>query len=459
MKTLRLISIFIIFVTSLSFSQGMRGGTIQFDLDMATFSGSQGFSYLEIYFSLPRDAITHAQKDDGYVARFQTMINMFRGDSLLNSKVDAHSDLVQSLEEITPQQKLHSLFPFYLKSNDYRIRFQVTDLETGQSGWLERPLIVPEYAMDSLCVSSIELGTEILPDTSKNPFVKNGYRIIPNASSLYGVELPILFYYAEIYGLSSIQAGLDSNYTTTILVEDSEGKIVKRGPEKSKKRMGNSLVDLGKIHVAGLRSGSYSLVMGVRDHATGDSISAKKGFVIYRRADYMTKSSGTEATTDRVSEFEAMPEDVLDEQFAFCEYLATKNEKKTFKKCDLAGKREFLKNFWQQRDENPVTAINETKNRYFNRINQSNLRFGNRSDAGWKTDQGRIYILYGEPDDVDRLHNDLNQRYYEIWHYYQLEGGVQFIFIDIQDYGDIRLVHSSHTKEIHDYQWRRWLSK
>ena len=458
MHMFKITSLCFIFVTTLAFSQGMRGGNIQFDLDMACFSGSEGFSYLEIYFSMARDAVTHVDVENGSLARFQTVINMFRGDSLLNSKVDAHSDLLADSARIGLQEKLHSIFPFYLKPNDYRIRFQVTDLESRQTGSLERKLFVPDFRPDSLMSSSIQLATEIRPNSEQNPFVKNGYEIITNASSMYGIELPILFYYTEIYGLSPLEPGLDSSYTAVVLIRDHGGNEVKRNPARSKKRLGGSLVELGKMNVAGLRSGNYTLELRIRDHATNDTLATTKSFIVYRRADYVSSGSTSgESSSDLMSEFEAMPEDVLDQQLAYCEYLASKNEKKMVKKLDLAGKREFLKNFWRQRDENPVTAANETKMIYFERINQCNQRFGNRSQEGWKSDQGRIFILYGEPDEIERRHTDLNQRYYEYWHYYHIEGGVQFIFVDMQDYGEIRLVHSSHSKEIHDYEWQRWL--
>ena len=45
------------------------------------------------------------------------------------------------------------------------------------------------------------------------------------------------------------------------------------------------------------------------------------------------------------------------------------------------------------------------------------------SKIGWKTDRGRIFILYGEPSEIERFPNQMDTKPYEIWHYNDIEGG------------------------------------
>ena len=48
------------------------------------------------------------------------------------------------------------------------------------------------------------------------------------------------------------------------------------------------------------------------------------------------------------------------------------------------------------------------------------------SKVGWKTDRGRVYVLYGEPSEIEKFPNQMDQKPYEIWHYNDIEGGVYF---------------------------------
>ncbi|MGP0075244.1 MAG: GWxTD domain-containing protein [Bryobacteraceae bacterium] len=63
---------------------------------------------------------------------------------------------------------------------------------------------------------------------------------------------------------------------------------------------------------------------------------------------------------------------------------------------------EFIKQFWLRRDPTPGTPENEFKEEHYRRIAQANLRFPTATGtAGWKTDRGRIYIVFGPPDEID----------------------------------------------------------
>jgi GWxTD domain-containing protein len=448
----------LLWIPSMIFGQGTRGGDIPFEMDAAQFRAGDGWTYLEIYFSMIRNTVTHVQSASGFEARLETAISIMKGDSVLAHKKDVLADPVDDLKALDTGLRLYNAYSFYLRPGDYRIRFQTTDLNTEKSGWIERTMTVSVFPDDSLLVSDIQLAVRIAPDTSKTPFCKNGYAVTPNASALYGLEVPILYYYAEVYGLSSLSSGGDSTYSLAATIQDLNGNEVKNVPVKEKIRRGASVVEVGKIHVAGLMSGAYRLRLTVEDGGVSKSAHAEKSFSVYRRADFFAKEENPAQTgASFAGEFDGMAEEELDAHFRQCEYLASPSEKKAFKKLDMKGKREFLKEFWQKRDENPMTAANESKTEYFSRINQSNQRFGTSSTEGWKSDQGRIFILYGEPDEIERFPGDMSRRYYEIWHYYKLEGGVIFVFVDVQNYGRLQLVHSTLTKEIHDENWEQWI--
>ena len=74
---------------------------------------------------------------------------------------------------------------------------------------------------------------------------------------------------------------------------------------------------------------------------------------------------------------------------------------------------------------------------------------------GWKTDRGRVYLIYGGPDEIERFPNEIETRPYEIWHYESVEGGVIFVFADITGFGSYQLVHSTKRGELRDDSWVR----
>ncbi|HEY6625474.1 MAG TPA: GWxTD domain-containing protein, partial [Ignavibacteriaceae bacterium] len=98
---------------------------------------------------------------------------------------------------------------------------------------------------------------------------------------------------------------------------------------------------------------------------------------------------------------------------------------------------------------------NENYLNYVKRVNESDARFSSLGKKGWKTDRGRVYIVYGEPSEIQRYPNQTDARPYEIWRYESLEGGVEFIFGDLTGFTDYQLLHSTKRGELRDDYWQR----
>ncbi len=58
---------------------------------------------------------------------------------------------------------------------------------------------------------------------------------------------------------------------------------------------------------------------------------------------------------------------------------------------------------------------------------------------GWRTDRGRIYIQFGEPDEIDDYPLAANSQPYQVWHYYRRGSYRKFVFVDEFEDGDYRL--------------------
>lgn len=82
-------------------------------------------------------------------------------------------------------------------------------------------------------------------------------------------------------------------------------------------------------------------------------------------------------------------------------YIITNAERAAFKKLTTDDEREaFIENFWERRNPNPSSPENEYKEEYYRRIAYANEHYAS-GIPGWKTDRGRIYIMYGPPDEID----------------------------------------------------------
>jgi GWxTD domain-containing protein len=82
-------------------------------------------------------------------------------------------------------------------------------------------------------------------------------------------------------------------------------------------------------------------------------------------------------------------------------WIITDEERAAFKQLSNDEERDnFIEAFWQRRDPTPDTEENEYKEEHYQRIAYANEHFA-AGIPGWKTDRGRIYIIYGKPDEIE----------------------------------------------------------
>ncbi len=109
--------------------------------------------------------------------------------------------------------------------------------------------------------------------------------------------------------------------------------------------------------------------------------------------------------------------------------LMTKQEEEVFLNLpDVKSRKEFIKEFWEIRDPNPYTEINEYKVEIERRFEYASRYFKEGGMPGWNTDRGRIYILLGPPDNV-RDYPMLSGYYkgVKIWLYGNYRLALQFV--------------------------------
>lgn len=119
-------------------------------------------------------------------------------------------------------------------------------------------------------------------------------------------------------------------------------------------------------------------------------------------------------------------------------YLATAQWISKFKEANPDERKRLWEEFWRGRDPNPTTPKNEFYEEHVRRFQYANQTFSTSLTPGWRSDRGRIYILNGEPDEVEQYSGDVSRNPVEVWYYYSK--GKRFIFVDETGFGDYVLV-------------------
>jgi GWxTD domain-containing protein len=127
-------------------------------------------------------------------------------------------------------------------------------------------------------------------------------------------------------------------------------------------------------------------------------------------------------------------------------YIITDEERAAFKQLSNDEERDnFIEAFWQRRDPTPDTEENEFKEEHYQRIAYANEHFA-AGVPGWRTDRGRIYIVFGKADEVeshpsggtyerpmDEGGGETSTYPFEQWRYRYIEGIGQEVIIEFVD--------------------------
>jgi GWxTD domain-containing protein len=82
-------------------------------------------------------------------------------------------------------------------------------------------------------------------------------------------------------------------------------------------------------------------------------------------------------------------------------YIISPEERNAFLQLDTNEEREqFIEQFWLRRSSNPDLPDNDFKEEHYRRIAYANEHYAS-GIPGWKTDRGRMYIMWGPADEID----------------------------------------------------------
>ncbi len=434
-----------------------RSGELSLWMDYAAFSyetldkaapESSAFTYLEIYYALDRKELYFNKTDSGSFAIVDLNLSLLDSKSQeIESRNWKIASVASPLEEVSGRSfLLYDLVPFRLLPGRYNLNLTATDLYSQKKAQKKLELVLPDFHTTKLCLSDIQLAMSLNPDTTRTKFTKAFHKVIPNPLRLVSSQDNILYFYAEVYNLSSGPAADSFNVSYSIL--DTLANPVKDYGLFKYPKPGKSSTLMSGLNISSLAGGKYFLNINITDPTNQKSAFARKEFSVVRPKPVIEE----EASGPNTLEEAKLMRDYI-------QYIASEEDLKMYDQLTLDGKKTFLKQFWQKKDPNPQTPQNEFKIEHFRRFAYANENYSVSllNKTGWKSDMGRIYIKYGTPDDIEKHPYAGGQKPWEKWIYNQLDGGTYFIFVDDQGWGEYKLIHASNRKEAYNPDWERLL--
>ena len=144
-------------------------------------------------------------------------------------------------------------------------------------------------------------------------------------------------------------------------------------------------------------------------------------------------------------------------------YIISPAERTTFLQLGTNEEREqFIEQFWLRRSSNPDLPENDFKEEHYRRIAYANEHYAS-GIPGWKTDRGKMYIIWGPADEVethptggtyDRPMEEgggsTSTYPWEKWRYRYMEGigeNAEWEFVDPSGSGEYRLTMDPSEKD------------
>jgi GWxTD domain-containing protein len=424
-------------------------------LDYAQFAYDSTSNYIEFYYLLKQNEFKIIKENNKHSISIKITFKIKDTHTqkyLIDKDYIVNKSFMQ-LNELDNNFSFMGVKKFIIPDGKYLCKINIVDSnDSTNRKELTENIAVKPFGGKGISISEIQLAQKInnVEKNTQSVFYKNNLEVIPNPTILYSDKSPVLYYYSEIYNL---QEGQADNYNLSRSIYDSKENLI-YFHEKNVDSENNSIIDLGVIGLSKFPTDTYRLVITLIDTSDQKIVRSIKRFYVYNPNVKLSNVKSLVGKEYMSSEFGVLSSEECDDLFDKAFYIATKNEITQYNNLDsLAVKRSFMYNFWKARDTDLSTLYNEDKNDYYKRVEYCNIHFKAFNKKGYKTDRGRIYLQYGEFNQIDRYPNETNRKPYEIWYYHSIEGGVIFVFGDLTGFSEYELLHSDKRGELRNENW------
>ncbi|MDZ7316019.1 MAG: GWxTD domain-containing protein [candidate division KSB1 bacterium] len=372
-------------------------------------STDQTKSLMEFHLQVVNDLLTFIKTKEGtFRARYELNV-VIRNDKqeLLAEQSQSHRVIVATFAETNSRENPHHhSFSFSLAPGRYLGLIRLIDLESNEQLNEEVSCTFRQFNRDRLHLSDLVFLDRVDSTQSGRSFRPNVLNLFNDLSSAFSA-------YVEIYPPHSA----DSIQVQTVIFGKNQKLFEGKKSYAVRDRSTIPVLIPFRQHLT--QPGDYGLLV----NAVWGSQSAK-----VQRLFSVSWSNVT------------LRENNIDLAIEQLAVIARKRTIDAMRQADPEEKRRLYEQFWKERDPTPATERNELREEYFRRIDFCNMNFSEVSAGrqGWETDRGRIYLVYGPPDAVDRQEMEMSVRAVEVWHYNRLNR--RYYFADRTGDGTYRLI-------------------
>ncbi|MFH1373770.1 MAG: GWxTD domain-containing protein [bacterium] len=391
-------------------------------VDYASFaSDSAGDIRLELYCRLPNKALQFQKTETGFVARYELAVSV-KGDRDRQLAVASKAGEIHATSE---QQAMSAVdfrirqFNFDLPPGKYRAVIRLTDENSSLTRTNDLDVKLRDFDSESPGLSDIELVRFSEPSNQDTgSFTKGDLTVIPSVTGNYGGDAgrPLQFYLEVYQG-----QGKSERARIETILRPGKGRMIYR--DSTTVEFDTPLIrQIRQVSLTDFPPGDYELVVLLKGRRGKKLAVRYKDFHIAWSVEAALRHD-FQAAVDQLS------------------YIASNEEIQELKRPKTFEDRlQAFQEFWLKHDPTPETPENELKSSFYHRITIANQRFTAMGRSGWQTDRGRIYIQYGEPDQIEDNPIALSGPPYQYWHYYRHGSYRKFTFVDEHEDGDYRLL-------------------
>jgi GWxTD domain-containing protein len=347
---------------------------------------------------------------------------------------------------------------FNIRPGKYRLEVLVEDSVSGRQMLTGTDLIGYPSRPDA---SDLVLSTKMRPYAADSQVLatewRNGQILVTSVAQVRLSPTAVggsrIFYLLEAYTNAA-----DSG-TMQVAIRDSAGNQVVQTPPARVQLAAGGGVLRGQLNLEGLPPGHYLLNVAVSLGSGSTERSAD-----FMMADLQTELArrAVQAQAARITDegyFATLSEPELDRAAEPLDYVAESRELRPYRGLTVDAKRRFLVDFWKKRDPDPATPRNEVREEFYGKIAYADSTYrerGANTQAGWKTDRGRVYAKFGAPDElVDQVRAGKAPPY-QVWRYTRRRDS-WYVFSDRSGLGNFKLIHSNDRSEAGAADWREIL--
>ena len=429
----------------------------QIAIDYASFAYDEQESLVELYMAIEANSLVYVADSSVYRATVPLYLQLVRSSGVASSlsadtpvwsQEEQFHFVLRDTTAITEGQFFLRQVRFTVVPGEYELQVKLPAL--GQEIIQARhDVMIPDFSQQNTCMlSDITLASRIIPSTDReDPFYKNGLSILPNANQMYGEGAEEMFYYAEAYRTGCVESDEEEYTLFTFLTEANRSTPIPEFQKRSRRKVRDTDILIGSFDVDSLGTGVYFLHIVILNHANESMVEqGRKFFVLNPSLDIPMANVEPFET----SSYATLPEEEVEKGLDHLRVIATGQEARRIRRVkDLDERRRLLRDLWDARDPTPETAANEFRDEFYTLLMYANERYSVQRIEGWETDRGVILLKYGRPAVIESHLYERGRKPYEIWKYNNIsgEGQADFVFADLDGFGDFELIHSSVAGE------------